>query len=72
MIDETPALTPLAKGHALCGGQYCDLENTRANVDILNLMHCPVINVRRHGLDGLTIIVDAGVPLRFLFIPDVV
>jgi hypothetical protein len=72
MIDEAPALTALANGHALCGDQYCNRKINRANVDILDLMHRPVINVRRHSLNSLTIIVDAGVPLRFLFIPDVV
>jgi hypothetical protein len=72
MIDEAPALTALANGHALCGDQYCNLKNTRANAGILDLMHRPIINVGRHSLNSLTIIVDAGVPLRFLLIPDVV
>lgn len=35
-------------------------------------MHGPIINVRRHSLNGLAIIVDARVPLRLLFIADVV
>ena len=33
----------------------------RSNLDIRILMHCPVINVRRHSLNDLTIIVDTGV-----------
>jgi hypothetical protein len=35
-------------------------------------MHGPIINVGRHSLNGLAIIVDARIPLRFLLICDVV
>lgn len=35
-------------------------------------MHCPVVNVRRHSFNGLTVIVDARVSLRLLFIGNVI
>lgn len=35
-------------------------------------MHGPVIDVTRHCLNGLTLIIDTGVSLRFLFVADVI
>jgi hypothetical protein len=48
------------------------LSKRNENLDVLNLMHRPIVNVRRHSLDGLAVIVDAGVPLCFLFVSDVI
>jgi hypothetical protein len=47
-------------------------SHARSNLNILNLMHRPIINIRRHSLNDLAIIVDARVPLLLLFVSDVV
>lgn len=38
----------------------------------VDFMHCAIVNVGRHGFDGLALIVGAGVSLGLLLVADVI